>query len=89
MLDSVVEHEGEPDIVQISGGEPTIHPDFFKILDYATTLPIRHIMINTNGIKIAQSKQFTEKLKMYDITGHVTLKKGERSKLATIAAQTL
>ena len=69
MLDSVVEHERKPDIVQISGGEPTIHPDFFEILDYAITLPIRHIMINTNGIKIAQSKEFSEKLKTYDAAG--------------------
>ena len=33
MLDAVVRNEGEPDVVQISGGEPTIHPDFFAILD--------------------------------------------------------
>src|SRR5690606_37116178 len=35
MLDAVVANEGEPDIVQISGGEPTIHPQFFEILDLA------------------------------------------------------
>ena len=35
MLDAVVRNEGEPDVVQISGGEPTIHPDFFAILDAA------------------------------------------------------
>ena len=29
MLDIIVDNEGEPDVVQISGGEPTIHPDFF------------------------------------------------------------
>ena len=33
MLDAVVRNEGEPDVVQISGGEPTLHPDFFAILD--------------------------------------------------------
>ena len=35
MLDAVVRNEGEPDVVQISGGEPTIHPDFFAVLDRA------------------------------------------------------
>ena len=30
MLDCVVRNEGEPDVVQISGGEPTIHPQFFE-----------------------------------------------------------
>jgi len=38
----------------------------------------------SNGLTYA-----VEKLKTYDITGHVTLRKGERSKLATIAANTL
>ena len=33
MFDAVVRNEGEPDVVQISGGEPTIHPDFFAILE--------------------------------------------------------
>ena len=37
MLDAIVASEGEPDVVQLSGGEPTIHPDFFKILDLAKT----------------------------------------------------
>jgi uncharacterized radical SAM superfamily Fe-S cluster-containing enzyme len=33
MLDAVVANEGEPQIVQLSGGEPTIHPEFFQIMD--------------------------------------------------------
>ena len=39
MLNKIIENEGEPDIVQISGGEPTIHPDFFKILDLCKSRP--------------------------------------------------
>ncbi|MBE9012277.1 radical SAM protein, partial [Pseudanabaenaceae cyanobacterium LEGE 13415] len=54
MLDNIVANEGEPDVVQISGGEPTIHPEFFEILNIAKSKPIKHLMINTNGIKIAQ-----------------------------------
>ncbi len=65
MLDTIVRNEREPDVVQISGGEPTIHPQFFEILNYAKTLPIKHIMLNTNGIKIAKEKDFAEKLKTY------------------------
>ena len=33
MLDCVVRNEGRPDVVQITGGEPTIHPEFFAVLD--------------------------------------------------------
>ena len=65
MLDAVVRNEKEPDVVQISGGEPTLHPQFFEILDYAKTLPIRHLMLNTNGVKIAKDKAFTKRLASY------------------------
>lgn len=65
MLDIVVANEGQPDVVQISGGEPTIHPDFFEILDIAKKKPIKHIMVNTNGIRIAQDPGFAERLATY------------------------
>jgi 7,8-dihydro-6-hydroxymethylpterin dimethyltransferase len=65
MLDIIVANEGEPDVVQISGGEPTIHPQFFEILDIAKTKPIRHLMVNTNGIRIANDPGFAERLATY------------------------
>ena len=65
MLDTVVASEGEPDVVQLSGGEPTLHPDFFAILDYVQTLPIRHVMINTNGIRLAKEADFVARLAEY------------------------
>jgi uncharacterized radical SAM superfamily Fe-S cluster-containing enzyme len=65
MLDIIVANEGEPDVVQISGGEPTIHPDFFTILDIAKKKPIRHLMVNTNGIRIAKDFSFAERLASY------------------------
>jgi hypothetical protein len=65
MLDIIVHNEGQPDVVQISGGEPTIHPDFFEILNLAKSKPIRHLMVNTNGIRIAKDFAFAEKLASY------------------------
>jgi uncharacterized radical SAM superfamily Fe-S cluster-containing enzyme len=62
MLDTVVASEGEPDLVQLSGGEPTIHPQFFEILAAAKARPIRHLMINTNGLRIAREPGFAERL---------------------------
>jgi len=66
MLDLAVRNEEEPSIVQISGGEPTIHPQFFEILDAARNRPIQHLMINTNGIRIATEDGFAERLKEYE-----------------------
>ncbi|MBU7586733.1 MAG: radical SAM protein [Nostoc sp. TH1S01] len=65
MIDAVVENEGEPQIVQLSGGEPTIHPEFFEILDIAKSKPIKHLMINTNGVRIAKDKSFCDRLSQY------------------------
>jgi len=62
MLDTLVESEGFPDLVQISGGEPTIHPQIVEILKLAKSKPIRHIMLNTNGIRIARDPAFVAAL---------------------------
>jgi len=65
MLDVIVANEGEPDVVQISGGEPTVHPQFFEILDIAKTKPIKHLMVNTNGIRIAKDEDFVKRPASY------------------------
>ena len=65
MMDAIVANEGSPQVVQISGGEPTIHPAFFEILDLAKERPIQHLMINTNGIKIATDRDFCQRLAGY------------------------
>ncbi len=62
MLDAVVRNEGHPDVVQLSGGEPTLHPDFFTIVEMAKARPIKHLMVNTNGVRIAQEEDFAKRL---------------------------
>ncbi|MGE0787003.1 MAG: radical SAM protein [Sandaracinaceae bacterium] len=65
MLDRIVKNEGHPDVVQVSGGEPTTHPRFFEILDMCRERPIRHLMVNTNGLRIAREDGFAERLASY------------------------
>ncbi|MCB1463571.1 MAG: radical SAM protein, partial [Nitratireductor sp.] len=62
MMDALVASEGEPDLLQLSGGEPTIHPSILEIIDMARARPIRHLMINTNGIRIATDPDFVAAL---------------------------
>src|SRR5262249_31979913 len=62
MVDTLVASEGEPDIVQISGGEPTLHPEFFDVLELVRSRPVRHVMINTNGLRIAREPDFVARL---------------------------
>ncbi|WP_025697654.1 radical SAM protein, partial [Paenibacillus forsythiae] len=47
------------------GGEPTTHPQFFEILDIAKSRPIKHIMVNTNGVRIAKDREFARRLASY------------------------
>jgi 7,8-dihydro-6-hydroxymethylpterin dimethyltransferase len=65
MLDAVVRNEGKPDVVQLSGGEPTMHPEIFKVIEMAKARPIRHLMINTNGVRIAKEEEFVRRLAEY------------------------
>jgi 7,8-dihydro-6-hydroxymethylpterin dimethyltransferase len=64
-IDRLVEVEGRPEVLQLSGGEPTIHPQFFEILDYAVRQPIDLVMINTNGLRIARDPAFVDRLAEY------------------------
>ena len=65
MMDALVASEGEPDLLQLSGGEPTIHPQILDIIAAAKARPIRHVMLNTNGIRIAQDPAFVEALAQF------------------------
>lgn len=57
-IDRLVECEGRPEILQLSGGEPTIHPQFLDLFRYAVEQPIDIVMINTNGIRLARDDAF-------------------------------
>jgi uncharacterized radical SAM superfamily Fe-S cluster-containing enzyme len=59
-IDNYVAAEARPEVLQLSGGEPTIHPEFLKIFKYACDQPIDIVMINTNGIRLARDAAFLE-----------------------------
>lgn len=65
MLDALVASEGEPDVVQISGGEPTEHPRLLEVLRLARQKPIRHLMLNTNGVRLAREPALVEALREF------------------------
>jgi uncharacterized radical SAM superfamily Fe-S cluster-containing enzyme len=62
ILDHLVETEGHPEVVQFSGGEPTIHPEIVPMMRAATERNIRHVMLNTNGRRIANDDEFVAQL---------------------------
>ncbi|MEI8348960.1 MAG: radical SAM protein [Candidatus Omnitrophota bacterium] len=67
MLNQYVRYEGHPEVLQISGGEPTLHPQLFNIIELAHSKKIRHVMVNTNGIRLAEDESFARELSHQDI----------------------
>lgn len=65
-IDRLVLVEGKPEILQLSGGEPTIHPEFIDILAYACAQPIDFVMINTNGVRFARDAAFLEQVAVFN-----------------------
>jgi len=61
MLDRFVELESKPEVVQFSGGEPTIHPDLPEMIEAAQRRDIGYVMVNTNGLRIAEDDAWFER----------------------------
>ena len=50
----VLEKQGSIDIIQLSGGEPTLHPELMQILKWCDEEKrIADVLLNTNGTKLA------------------------------------
>ena len=59
MVDFFIEAEGgSAEILQLSGGEPSEHSQIFEILKMCKKKNIGYLMLNTNGIRIAQDEEF-------------------------------
>jgi len=57
---------GRLDVVMLSGGEPTLHPDLPRLLGELTARDIHRILINTNGVLLARDDQLIETLRRHD-----------------------
>jgi len=61
MYQTVLDTTGTPTI-QLSGGEPTVRDDLPEIVAMGRQMGFEHIMINTNGIRIAKDKEYLRRL---------------------------
>lgn len=63
MIDFYIASEyGNAEILQLSGGEPTLHPRILDVLDYARSTKLAYVMLNTNGLRIAKDESFVKEL---------------------------
>jgi uncharacterized radical SAM superfamily Fe-S cluster-containing enzyme len=64
MIDNLTSSETKQvEIVQISGGEPSIHPNLPDIITKCKERGIKTVMLNTNGRKFASDLDFTNAVK--------------------------
>ncbi len=61
MYETVIECTGFPTI-QLSGGEPTLRNDLPEIVSLGRKMGFTHIMINSNGLRIAKDKEYLKRL---------------------------
>jgi hypothetical protein len=62
-IQGVIDRKGGIEILQLSGGEPTLHPQFFELLEWARDHErIDYLLLNTNGVRIASEPEFAATL---------------------------
>jgi uncharacterized radical SAM superfamily Fe-S cluster-containing enzyme len=56
------DHGGELDIINLTGGEPTMHPRLFDFLAMAKAAGIHRVTVCSNGIRLAKDEAFVARL---------------------------
>ncbi|MDV6028944.1 MAG: radical SAM protein [Phycisphaera sp. RhM] len=63
ILDGLVQKEELIDTVNLSGGEPTLHPEFIEFLDITRRYGrFTRVSVSTNGLRIAKDLDFCKQL---------------------------
>ena len=62
-IQGVIDRKGGIEILQLSGGEPTLHPQFAELLAWLHANPgIDYVLLNTNGVRLATDDAFLDQL---------------------------
>jgi uncharacterized radical SAM superfamily Fe-S cluster-containing enzyme len=57
---------GRIDVLMLSGGEPTIHPDFETIVERVLERDVVRVLVNSNGIRLAKDDAFLRFLEKHN-----------------------
>lgn len=60
-IQGVIDRKGGIEVLQFSGGEPTLHPEFFRLVAWVRSHPkIDYLIVNTNGVRLAKDLAFVD-----------------------------
>lgn len=62
LLDRLIARVGPLDLLNITGGEPTLHPDILSLLQECKRPEIGRITMNSNGLRLASDDDFCRAL---------------------------
>lgn len=61
-VDWIVESSGPVDLVNVTGGEPTLHPGIVELLECCRRPEIGRITMNSNGLRLAGDRELCARL---------------------------
>lgn len=62
-IQGVIDRKGPIEILQLSGGEPTLHPQFAELVEWChANEGIDYLLVNTNGLRLAGDRAFGDRL---------------------------
>ncbi len=67
ILDHIEAQSTSLDMLDLTGGEPTLHPQLFEILDRCTRRSFRRVAVNSNGMVLGRNRAFAEKIKASNV----------------------
>ncbi len=63
VLDHLVnDHGGDLDIVNLTGGEPLVHPQLFELIEMARSRGIHRVSVCSNGVRLARDESLVRRL---------------------------
>ena len=63
ILDKLIESEDNIDVINLSGGEPTLHPRIIDFIELCNNKNIAQTTVSTNGLRLLRDKAFREAFK--------------------------
>lgn len=63
IIDNLIASEENLDVINLSGGEPTLHPNIIEFINLCNKKNIAQTTVSTNGLKLLKDIEFRQKFK--------------------------